>query len=152
MSKEIFQKADFFPPTIGVEKFSLWIYQTTTLLLMIFLFFYDVKFENTISYFGLVVYILGIVLYLKSVHDFSKPEGTNFSKYGLYKISRNPMYVSFFIYFLGVSLILNSWIYLAILIILQISVHFIILSEERWCLKEFGDEYNKYMQNVRRYF
>jgi len=127
LSKEIFQKADYFPPTIGIEKFSLWFYQLTTLLLFIFLFFYDVNFDNTLSYIGLGLYILGMILYFKSVYDFSKPEGTQFSKYGLYKISRNPMYVSFFIYFLGISLILNSWIYFITLIILQISVHFLIL-------------------------
>lgn len=64
---------------------------------------------------------------------------------------RNPMYVSFFLYFLGCSLITNSWILFIVLIIFQISVHYLILSEERWCIKEFGLEYVNYMKRVRRY-
>jgi len=28
---------------------------------------------------------------------------------------------------------------------------FLIMSEERWCIMEFGEEYIKYMNKVRRY-
>jgi protein-S-isoprenylcysteine O-methyltransferase Ste14 len=38
-----------------------------------------------------------------------------------------------------------------LLIFFQISAHWIILSEERWCIKKFGEEYIKYMNRVRRY-
>jgi len=36
-------------------------------------------------------------------------------------------------------------------IIFQISAHWIILAEERWCLVEFKEEYQEYLQKVRRY-
>jgi protein-S-isoprenylcysteine O-methyltransferase Ste14 len=36
-------------------------------------------------------------------------------------------------------------------LVFQISSHWIILSEERWCVKQFGDEYIDYMKRVRRY-
>ncbi len=36
-------------------------------------------------------------------------------------------------------------------IVFQISAYWIILSEERWCVKKFGEEYINYMNKVRRY-
>lgn len=71
--------------------------------------------------------------------------------YWFYRISRNPMYVACFIYFLGCVLLTQSLILLAILIVFQISAHWIIRSEERWCIKKFGEEYKSYMSEVRRY-
>jgi len=70
---------------------------------------------------------------------------------GLYRVSRNPMYIAYFIYFLGCALLTHSLILLALLIGFQVSAHWIILSEERWCIKKFGEEYIKYMNKVRRY-
>ncbi|WP_436416701.1 methyltransferase family protein, partial [Petrimonas sp.] len=72
-------------------------------------------------------------------------------KAGLYRYSRNPMYVSFFIYFLGICLLVESWWYAAILMLFQLSVHYLILAEERWCIQQFGDDYKQYMKEVRRY-
>ena len=34
---------------------------------------------------------------------------------------------------------------------LQISGHWVILAEERWCLTRFGDAYARHMQKVPRY-
>lgn len=44
-----------------------------------------------------------------------------------------------------------SWLLLVLLGLFQVSSHWIILSEERWCVREFGDEYTAYMGRVRRY-
>ena len=126
-------------------------YEITTLVLLIYLFFSEIKLNTVLNYVGLIVYIIGMILYIQSIIDFSKPQESGMNKNGLYKYSRNPMYVAFFIYFLGCSLLINSFFHLIILIILQISVHFLILSEERWCIKEFGEEYKEYMKKVRRY-
>ena len=41
---------------------------------------------------------------------------------------------------------------MALVIMFQISAHWIILSEERWCLDRFGEAYEEYMKKVRRYF
>ena len=126
-------------------------YEITTLVLLIYLFFSEIKLNTVLNYVGLIVYIIGMILYIQSIIDFSKPQESGMNKNGLYKYSRNPMYVAFFLYFLGCSLLINSFFHLIILIILQISVHFLILSEERWCIKEFGEEYKEYMKKVRRY-
>lgn len=100
---------------------------------------------------GLGSYGFGVLICFFSVLDFAKPRENGINRNGLYRFSRNPMYVAYFIYFLGCVLLTRSLVILVILIVFQVSAHWIILSEERWCIKTFGDEYLDYMKNVRRY-
>jgi len=151
ISEEAIGRAGFFPPVEGKEQVAFYVYQSTTLFLLIYLFFSKIKLNTISNYTGLILFIIGMILYIKSIIDFSKPQESGINKNGLYKYSRNPMYVAFFLYFLGCSLLINSLFYFIILLIFQISVHYLILSEERWCIKSFGEEYKKYMKNVRRY-
>ena len=151
LSKEAVKRAAFFPPTEGKEKGAYWIYQITTLSLLIISFFVKVKLNNTLSFIGLGIYITSMILYTISIIQFAKPNQSKINIAGLYKISRNPMYIAFFLYFMSISMLTGSWLFLFILIIFQVSVHYLILSEERWCIKEFGEEYIKYMNKVGRY-
>ncbi len=86
-----------------------------------------------------------------AISDFAKPSENGINLKGLYRFSRNPMYVAYFVYFLGCVILTHSLILFLILMVFQISAHWIILSEERWCIRQFGDEYIKYMNKVRRY-
>lgn len=52
---------------------------------------------------------------------------------------------------MGCALLTHSVLLGGIVIIFQLSSHWIILSEERWCIGEFGDAYRQYMKRVRRY-
>lgn len=71
---------------------------------------------------------------------------------GIYKISRNPMYASFFFMNTAAFLFLPSILLLAVMLYGMIVHHFIILGEERFLNNEFGDEYLKYKASVPRYF
>lgn len=151
LSAEATRRAAFFPPTEGNEKMAYWIYQVTTLCLFIILIFVKPRLNNKLNFMGLGTYLTGMILYIVSIIYFAKPNQHGLNVNGLYRISRNPMYIAFFLYFLGCSLLTSSWLLLFTLIIFQISVHYLILSEERWCVKEFGEEYKHYMAKVRRY-
>lgn len=61
------------------------------------------------------------------------------------------MYVGYFICFIGMSFLTQSLIIFLIVLIFQVSAHWIILSEERWCLEKFGNKYKEYTKKVRRY-
>jgi protein-S-isoprenylcysteine O-methyltransferase Ste14 len=100
---------------------------------------------------GLCLIIMGLALYIVSIVQFSRPAKDGINTKGLYSISRNPMYVSFFLYFAGCCLLTRSCLLLTVLLIFQISVHFLIISEERWCKDQFGQSYSEYMKKVRRY-
>lgn len=151
VSKQALQRARYFPPVEGIEKAAFWVYQLTVTIMFIYLFFLNLRLRTIVNYLGLGIYLIGFILYAISFLDYAKPNENGINKTGLYQFSRNPMYVAFFLYFFGSSLLTNSWPFFVILIIFQISVHFLILSEERWCSKEFGEEYQDYMKEVRRY-
>lgn len=71
---------------------------------------------------------------------------------GIYKISRNPMYASFFFLNTATFLFLPSILLLVVMIYGMVVHHFIILGEEKYLEGEFGDEYREYKRRVARYF
>ena len=147
----IYARVQFFPPVEGAEKIMLNVYKVTTIVLLLSLFLFDITLQSFVNYVGVVLYVLGAVFYLKSLIDFARADEGEVINIGLYKFSRNPMYVAFFIYFLGITLMINSYLYFNLLIVFQISVHIIILGEEKWCRRKYGEEYENYTQEVRRY-
>lgn len=151
LDKEALKRAAFFAPLIGKEKAAYWFYQISNILIFVYLCFLKITTDPYWFYVGLVIYGLGVLLCLVSVSNFAKPAENGINLKGLYRVSRNPMYVAYFIYFLGCVLLTQSLILLAILLVFQISAHWIILSEERWCVNKFGEEYINYMKKVRRY-
>jgi len=151
LDKEALKRAAFFPPLAGKEKIAYWFYQIANVLLFLSLFFLKIRMDYPLFYIGLAVYGFGIIICIVSTVNFARPKENGINVKGLYQVSRNPMYIGYFIYFLGCVLLTRSLVLLALLIVFQISAHWIILSEERWCTKEFGEEYINYRNRVRRY-
>ena len=151
LDKEALKRAAFFAPLIGKEKAAHWFYQISNIMIFVYVCFLKITTDSYWFYAGLVIYGLGVLLCLVSVSNFAKPSENGINLKGLYRVSRNPMYVAYFVYFLGCVLLTQSMIMLVILLVFQISTHWIILSEERWCVKKFGEEYINYMNKVRRY-
>lgn len=71
---------------------------------------------------------------------------------GLYRFTRNPMYLGMTLFELGLGLAANNlWISLFALPAL-LTVHFIaVLPEERYLSDKFGESYRTYLTQVRRY-
>lgn len=90
-------------------------------------------------------------MYTISIVNFAQPKINGVNSNGLYRMSRNPMYISYFINLFGIGLMTRSMIFVLLLLVFQISAHWIILSEERWCIERFGEGYIEYMNKVRRY-
>ncbi len=152
LNKDAVKRAAHFAPMSGNEAGAYWIYQISNAAIFIYLFFLRVKTDFTWLFFtGMVCYILGLVLCVFSVMGFSSPSSEGLNSKGIYRFSRNPMYVSYFICFVGCAFLTQSLILGGIVLIFQISAHWIILSEERWCMESFGESYREYMKKVRRY-
>lgn len=140
-----------FAPLIGIEKFFYYIYQLTTMILIILPIFLQIQFKSTLNYLGIGIYLMGLTVLLFSVVDFAKQSQRTLRVKGIYRYSRNPMYLGYLLFFLGCTVITQSVYLFCCLFLFQMSTHFIILSEERWCEKKFGMEYNEYKKKVRRY-
>jgi len=149
--KSVMNRAAFAPPAQGREKIAFAFYFLSTLAIPIYMFFIRVNTESKLFYIGVPVSAIGLLLYALSFINFGKPSEQGINTNGLYKVSRNPIYVAFFVYLLGCALMMQSLVFFALLIVYQVSVHCVILSEERWCIEQFGNEYIQYMKSVRRY-
>lgn len=151
LDKDGLKRAALFAPLREGERAAYWCYQISNLLILIYPFFLKVTTDKSWLYTGLAFYGLGILLCLASVFNFASPAANGMNQGGLYRLSRNPMYIAYFIYFLGCALLTRSFVLFVIVMVFQISAHWIILAEERWCLQKFGQQYKHYMSKVRRY-
>lgn len=152
LNKEAIKRAAYFPPLVGKEVAAYWIYQFSNIAIFIYLLFLKVKLLSLWLFCtGLVIYVLGLVMCVFSVINFAMPSKNGINLNGLYRFSRNPMYLSYFIFFIGCVLLTQSWILFGFILLFQITAHWIILSEEKWCVNRFGEEYKQYMKKVRRY-
>jgi protein-S-isoprenylcysteine O-methyltransferase Ste14 len=80
------------------------------------------------------------------------PTPTLISK-GTYRYSRNPMYVGLALFQSGIGISTGVfWITVMVLPAL-IAIHYlVVLPEEEYLLRKFGDEYQQYKSSVRRWF
>jgi len=151
-SREAVTRAAFFAPMKGNERIAYFIYQISNAAILFYSAFLKIVASSSyLFYGGLIIYLIGFVLLVFSVIDFANPQNSGINKNGIYKFSRNPMYVSYFIFLVGCAIIASSWILFGIILIFQISAHWIILAEEKWCIEKFDSEYLQYMSEVRRY-
>jgi protein-S-isoprenylcysteine O-methyltransferase Ste14 len=71
---------------------------------------------------------------------------------GLYRISRNPMYLGMALLYAGLALLLESIVALILLpVVLVIIQTQVIVREERYLEARFGDDYVAYKGRVRRW-
>ena len=113
------------------------------------------------TYLGIIVFALGLIVMLRCILQFAlEGKGTlspidptkRLVVRGLYRYSRNPMYVGVMMILIGEAIITKSatlWIYLSI-IFLAFNL-FIMLREEPRLRKVFGEEYLLYCQKTRRW-
>ena len=81
----------------------------------------------------------------------SANERTSLKTDGLYRFSRNPMYVGLHSTIIASILYTQNPVILAIGLFIIIVHHKIVLAEEDWLLDTFGQDYVRYRQKVKRY-
>ncbi|MFP3944472.1 MAG: methyltransferase family protein [Alphaproteobacteria bacterium] len=71
---------------------------------------------------------------------------------GMFDYTRNPMYLAFYVVSLGIAILFAAeWIILTT-IILALVIHYgVVLREERYLERRFGEEYLRYKERVPRY-
>lgn len=117
---------------------------------------------SLLDYFGLVLILLGLLIALYCVYRFIIDGLGTLSPVhrtkalvvkGLYKYSRNPMYVGMLLVLIGEFLITKSVHLLAYTIVVGLAFHlFVIFVEEPRLTRDFKTEYLDYMNRVRRWF
>jgi len=71
---------------------------------------------------------------------------------GPYRFSRNPMYTGLTVFYVGLTLIINSaWPLLLLPLVIMALLSMVIQREERYLNSAFGEEYAEYTRRVRRW-
>jgi len=71
---------------------------------------------------------------------------------GPFRYTRNPIYVSFTLIYLGITLLANAlWAMLLLPVVLIVMNFGVIEREERYLERKFGEQYMRYKQSVRRW-
>jgi protein-S-isoprenylcysteine O-methyltransferase Ste14 len=71
---------------------------------------------------------------------------------GAYRLSRNPMYAGLAILYAGGALLAGSWWPLLVLPAVLAAVRYLVIGpEERYLAERFGDQYDRYRAQVRRW-
>lgn len=152
LNKEAIQRAAHFAPREGKEHIAYLVYQITNIAILVTLCFQHVNINYSwIVNVGFVLYAIGLMLCTISICNFALPVKNGFHCNGLYQYSRNPMYIAYFVFFIGCCVLTRSYVLFGITMLFQISAHWIILSEERWCIVQFSNTYIHYMRHVNRY-
>ena len=104
---------------------------------------------------GLVTAFLGYLLFKKyktTVNPINPEETTILVTTGIFSISRNPMYLGLFFVICSTVLFFGSWFGIIILMFFVWYINkFQIIPEEETMEKKFGNKYNEYKKNVRRW-
>jgi len=112
------------------------------------------------NYLGLVVMVLGVVLSFQASAAFRRAltgfqlRGATSSLVttGPFAFSRNPMYLGFLLWLLGLAILLGSLSPFLFPALFFIVANFIMIPmEERSLEHQFGEEYNDYRKKVRRW-
>lgn len=100
---------------------------------------------------GLAVYLFGMFFIIVAVLNFATSPKNRLVTTGVYRFSRNPMYVGLLLMQFGVGIACSSWLYLLLTVALMILLNANLSAEERYCLYRYGEDYQKYLNNTPRW-
>jgi protein-S-isoprenylcysteine O-methyltransferase Ste14 len=111
-----------------------------------------------IRYISLALWFVGFIILFSgrlglgdSFRIGEPKEQTGLKTHGLFRFSRNPMYLGVYMTILAVILFTSNIFVLILAIYILAIHHMIVLAEERFLRKKFGKEYRDYCARVRRY-
>jgi len=117
----------------------------------IYSIFLPLKLGTLWFYIGLPITLIGFISGIVVIVNWAaSPRGKPVTT-GLYRYSRHPMYVTAFIFFLGVSIATASWVFLLFTILLITASFYYAPLEEDSCLTQYGDSYREYMNKTPKY-
>ena len=118
------------------------------------------KIQHTgIKIFGIIVLVFGLLIYATALYSFQNSWRIGIDREkpgrlitnGIFKYSRNPIYVSLDLLVLGTFLLQGQFVFLVLFVAMAISLHIQILQEESFLIQTYGDSYSQYQSKVSRY-
>ena len=118
---------------------------------MIYSIFLPMKLGTIWFYAGLTIALIGLVAYTVVLINWATTPIDSQVSRGLYRCSRHPMYVTMFVFFLGLGILTASWVMLLLFAVFVIGCVVYADVEERSCVEKWGDAYRDYMDRTPRW-
>src|SRR6201998_888122 len=114
--------------------------------------------STTAAWFGVGLCVVGVLILIASLVSFGKSfrigidvdQPGRLVTTGIFAVSRNPIYVGFFVFLVGQLLVFPNWVPLIYLVGGTALFHRQVLREEGFMRQHYGQEYAEYCSQVRR--
>lgn len=149
---------------VVIERSLLYLTYFTALFqyLSVFHFHFMIQLSNVIiiEILGIIVTVSGVLIFLFATINMKenwragidKSQKTELITNGVYQYSRNPAFVGFDLFYIGIVLMSPSILLIISSVLVIICLHLQILEEEKYLANTFGHPYIIYKNKVRRYF
>ena len=126
------------------------------LLILVLLYAYSIflplKLNTVWFYAGLFIYLLGVLVVILSLLSFHTTSADKMVTKGVFRISRNPGYVGDFLVNISIGIACLSWIFLLVGVAFFLLLrYYVIVVEEPFLTKKYGDTYKEYMNRTPRW-
>jgi protein-S-isoprenylcysteine O-methyltransferase Ste14 len=115
--------------------------------------------STVVAWVGVALCLVGVLILVLSLVSFGSSfrvgidvdQPGQLVTSGIFAVSRNPIYVGFFVFLLGQLLVSPDWVPLIYLVAGTALFHRQVLREEGFMRQRYGQEYADYCRHVRRY-
>jgi protein-S-isoprenylcysteine O-methyltransferase Ste14 len=128
-----------------------WISFILFILVFIISVFIPIRFYSIWFYPGMVLYVVGMFFIVFAIHSWMVTPEKDLITSGIYRFSRNPMYVSMFFTHVGIGLVCVSWVFMLLTLVYIVVTVILVGYEEEACRKKYGKSYEKYKASVPRW-
>ncbi len=131
--------------------------QPSKVMMIIFILLHIIPFVLPLDldsigfYIGVIAYLISMIFIVSALAGFATTAVDKPVTTGIFRYTRNPMYVGGIFFFFGIALVSMSWIYAIVVFIWLILMIKSISKEESQCLKKYGEAYRKYMAKTPRW-
>jgi len=143
------------PPALQVLIFVLLMYGMTKLFGKHFTFEYQKTMTSVVFYLGVLIGLIAVFSFQKAkttVDPTNPAKATHLVTYGIYRYTRNPMYLGMLLVLIAIFLKLGNYFNIAIVILyVWYITSFQIRPEEKVLTEIFGDDFTNYCKKVRRW-
>jgi protein-S-isoprenylcysteine O-methyltransferase Ste14 len=98
-----------------------------------------------------IYFFFGLIINLRVRYTWRNAKPDRPFSTGPYRYSRHLIYISFILIYIIIAIMNYIWIFLVIMILYILHLLPVVTTEERYCLKIYGKEYQDYMERTPRW-
>jgi len=140
-----------FKTFLKTNKALFWSSKYIIFIAAIYSIFLPLKLRTIWFYVDVPIALFGLTGMVIVMVNWANSPTTEPIRKGLYRYSRHPMYVTYFLVFLGTSIATASWLFVLFLILFTVGTVAFVDFEEKGCLEQYGDIYREYRDRTPRW-